>query len=371
MYLRDALYARVFVAVPVYDILYEDSEVDGVVLDVDGDSDVLSIGAAGCGVAGLARFRPRSIDVVDINPHHLALAALKLQAVTDLEDHGALIDLFARPRPSSMDRVATLARRLPDPIAAYWSSSRRRSLLTHGLTARMLGILRAASFVDESWLRAQAVATPEQRQFAVEDRILPVLRNPVVSRLLTSPLQLLALGINFQQRDRLVAAQGALLQFIEDHLRRLAGTDLTTNWFAWYAVTGGYDVTTPDAMPPFLRADSHARSLGWSGARRFTHGSILTTLERARPGQYSHVTLCDAPDWMSDAQQETLLQGIRRSTRPGATVLVRSVEAEPWVERHAAGRALQWDQEASTWATRHDRSRQYNRVDVYRRAASS
>ena len=37
-----------------------------------------------------------------------------------------LVDLFARPNPASMQRVARLAGALPEPLAAYWSTSRRR-----------------------------------------------------------------------------------------------------------------------------------------------------------------------------------------------------------------------------------------------------
>ncbi|GAB4212709.1 MAG: hypothetical protein OHK0013_35810 [Sandaracinaceae bacterium] len=61
----------------VYNILFEDSEVDEALLDLDERSRVLSITGAGCGVAAMIARRREAIDAVDINPHHLALAALK------------------------------------------------------------------------------------------------------------------------------------------------------------------------------------------------------------------------------------------------------------------------------------------------------
>jgi S-adenosylmethionine-diacylglycerol 3-amino-3-carboxypropyl transferase len=49
--LLDRAYQRLFSKLFVYNILYEDSEVDEAFLGVDGASRVLGIAGAGCGVA--------------------------------------------------------------------------------------------------------------------------------------------------------------------------------------------------------------------------------------------------------------------------------------------------------------------------------
>ena len=84
MVIRDLSFEAVFRRVFVYNILFEDAEVDGLFFNVQQDSSVLGISAAGCGLASLVRFQPRRIDAVDINGHHLALASLKLTASRDL-----------------------------------------------------------------------------------------------------------------------------------------------------------------------------------------------------------------------------------------------------------------------------------------------
>src|SRR5262249_17611102 len=146
MRIRDRIYQAVFARLPVYTILWEDSEVDAQHLGVDEASTVLAISAAGCGVAGLLSFRPRSIDAVDINPHPLALAALKTRATVDLRSFGELYELFGVGRHPRPERVlGQLTRDLPPWMRRYWklrSGVFRQSLYGTGLTSRMLAAAR-------------------------------------------------------------------------------------------------------------------------------------------------------------------------------------------------------------------------------------
>ncbi len=47
----------------VYNILFEDAEVDGRYLGLDEHSRILGISAAGCGLASMIRFRPQHIEI--------------------------------------------------------------------------------------------------------------------------------------------------------------------------------------------------------------------------------------------------------------------------------------------------------------------
>ena len=184
-----------------------------------------------------------------------------------------------------------------------------------------------------------------------------------------SPLQLLALGINFNQRDKILASEGDanLLEFFISHLKRLAATDLATNWFVWHAVTGHFNHDHPDAVPPYLRLSRHERSSRESPTRvAFHHGNIFDRLRAAGPGTWTHYTLCDAPDWMPRTVQQRLLDEIYRTSCDGAVVLVRSVEPDSFVERLDNGRRFELIEEASSRAAVEDRSRQYRRVDFFR-----
>jgi hypothetical protein len=68
---------------------------------------------------------------------------------------------------------------------------------------------------------------------------------------------------------------------------------------------------------------------------------------------------------MPFATQRRLLDGIRRTARDGAIVLVRSVDADDIPAKHDLAHVFRRMDAASDQATTDDRSRQYRRVDFY------
>ncbi len=371
MALRDRLFQSTFAKLFVYNILWEDAEVDERYLGLDESAAVLSITGAGCSVAGMLSRRPQRIDAVDINPHHLALTALKVSAAVRSPTWTEFYDLFGRGWSPDPERVVPrLAGTLPDWIRQYWKRHWPRfekSMLRKGLTARMLHTLRRQVGIDASWLREVIGLPIDQRRDAVDARIAPVLGRPHVKALLGSPIHLVSLGINFQQRDRLVDAEGmAMVDYFVEHIKRVAATDLATNWFGWYVAAGHYDHDNPDAVPPYLRRDRYERSHGAPTEVWFHNHNLFDVMSRAGPGTWSHYTLCDAPDWLSDDAQRHLLDEIRRTSRDGAIVLARSVEGTCMVERTGMHRHIKLLPDISAAATAEDRSRQYRRVSFYR-----
>lgn len=369
--MRDWTFQKTFSRLFVYNILFEDAEIDGRFLELDEDSTVLSISAAGCGVASMLRFQPRSVDAVDINKHHLALAALRMNGAQTMPNYAEFYDLFGRgwhPYPEKV--VKNLASTLPGWMQSYWKLHYprfRRSLYNQGLTAQMLRTMRRLSGVDANWLRSTFDMNPEDRAKLVKDTFEPVIKGPVIKRITESPLQLLALGVNFEQRDKLVASSGGDVgDFIIQHLQNLARTDVETNWFAWYGVAGHYNHENEKAVPPYLRRSEHAKSVESPTQKRFHHDNLFNVMGKAKANTWSHYTFCDAIDWMPGPVQQKLMDEVVRTARPGAVVLWRSVEDEDVVAKHRYGDRFKRMDEASDIATREERSRQYKRVDFYR-----
>ncbi len=370
--LRDIAFQRVFTGLFVYNILFEDSELDDRFLGIDEDSDVLSITGAGCGVATMVSRRPRRMDAVDINKHHLALSALKITAAQRLDDYDTFYSLLGRGM--HIDPQATVGRvadHMPAWMQRYWARHWprfNRSLYLEGLTSKMLGAMRRLAGIDASWLIPLLDKPVEVRQQAIDDAITPVLNRPYVKLLMQSPLQLLALGVNYQQRDRILEAEpdDSIVDFFISHLKRLAATDLATNWFVWWAITGAFNHDRQDAVPPYLRKTRHEASYGAPTKVNFHRGNIFDRLEAGGPKTWSHYTLCDAPDWMPEPVQRNLLDEIFRTSRDGAIVLTRSVDEESFIDRIDGGKRFQLMEDASRISTLEDRSRQYRRVDFHR-----
>lgn len=366
----DRVFQRTFSRLFVYNILFEDAEVDERFLGVDESSQVLAISGAGCGVAGLLSHHPRSIDACDINPHHLALAALKATAAQRLHSYTTFYELLGRGWHAEPRRVLRqLAPHMPEWVARYWERHTRRferSLYLEGMTARMLAALRRLTGISEEWLRGMLRRSVAERKAMVDATLRPVLYNPVIKALMDSPLQLVALGVNFTQRDRMLAAEDMdMTAFFLHHVKRIAETDLETNWFAWYVTGGGFNHEHPEAVPPYLRRDRHARSLGAPSQVRYFNGNIFDKLQSAPRHTWTHYTLCDAPDWMPAPVQRRLLEEILRTSKEGAIVLHRSVEEDSMVERLGYERHFRRLEATSELATRLDRTRQYRGVHFH------
>ncbi len=372
--LRDRLYVQVFTRLFVYNILFEDSEVDETILDVKEDSSILSITGAGCGVAGMVHRNPRRIDAVDINRHHLALTALKIRGAQMLSSYAEFYDLFGRGyavQPSRLVRRVTDG--LPSWIQRYWKSHHKRfhePYHRQGMTAQIMSVMRRMLGVDAEWFRGMIRMSVEDRHRLIDDWITPVFNRPYVKAFLESPIQYIGFGINYEQRDRMLGTAGQeITDFYISHMKRVAATDLERNWFGWYTIAGQHNHDNPEAIPPYLRRDRHEHSLESSVSVGYHHGNILDVLRSAGPNTWSHYTLCDAPDWMPLRVQKTMLNEIARTARPGALVLRRTVEDDCIIERHNLGDRFMHREDLSSFATENDRTRQYRRVDVYQVAA--
>jgi S-adenosylmethionine-diacylglycerol 3-amino-3-carboxypropyl transferase len=154
--------------------------------------------------------------------------------------------------------------------------------------------------------------------------------------------------------------------FLLKHLRKVAGTDLARNWFAWFSFTGRFDTEDQEALPPYLRRDRHERSRSAPTTVRYHHRNIFDVLEAATPKTWSHFALCDAPDWMPEPIQRKLLLAILRTSRDGGVLQYRSVEPTSIVQRLGLERHFQRMQIASRQATELDRTCQYRSVNLYR-----
>lgn len=369
--LKDLLFQQTFARIFVYNILFEDAEVDERFFGVDEGSRVFCVSGAGCGVAGMLARNPARIDAVDINGHHLALTALKVEAARLCRPYSSFYDLLGRGwLPDAGPVLARITRDLPDWVRRYWRANARlfqRTLYGEGLTSKLVGELRRRSGIDGDWLRGLLDQPVEARQAAIEEMIGPVLRSPLARLLTRSPLQHLALGINYRQSERIEEAEKMrLADFSLQYIKRLAETDLRTNWFAWYFVTGQFHHDEPEGVPPYLRRDHYERSQKADTQTRYFRGSFFDALRSAANGSWTHYSLLDSPDWLDRKGEQRLLEEIARTGREGAIVLHRTVEEGSMFERNPAGRRFEEMVDETEQASALDRTRQYRRVYFHR-----
>ncbi|WP_328468375.1 BtaA family protein [Actinoplanes sp. NBC_00393] len=362
----DRAFAATFQHVFTFSLLYEDSEVDNHVLDLDSRSRVLAVSGAGCGVAGLLAAHPARIDAIDTNPHHLALAALKVAAARRLTSYAEFYQLLGRGRHEDPERtLQPLTSDLPAWIGRYWHTNHRRfrtNLYAEGLAGAFQRQLRRQLGVGAEFLRTLQRLPPADRLAH-----LPPIPWPVRT-LVNTPLFLLGIGVNFEQRQRNLRANRAatMADVVTAHFARLAQTDLATNWFVWVGLTGEFNHDHPAAVPPYLRPENHQRSLAAPTEVDFHRESLQRMLAAATPGQWSHFSLCDLLDWLPADAQRQLLRRIARVGGPGAVVLTRSVEDDCVVDRVGLSGLFERAEPTSSRASEQERTRLYGRVNVYR-----
>jgi S-adenosylmethionine-diacylglycerol 3-amino-3-carboxypropyl transferase len=370
--LADRAFAATFRHVFTFSLLYEDSEVDNRVLELGPRSRVLAVTGAGCGVAGLLAAHPARIDAVDTNPHHLALAALKVAASRRMTSYDEFYQLLGRGRHDDPARtLPPLLTGLPDWVGRYWRAHHhrfRRNLYAEGLVGVFQGWLRRTMGIDAGFLRALQELPPADRLVRLDPLLSSARRAWPMRTLVNSPLFSLGVGVNFEQRQRNLRANRAatMLDVVAAHFDRLARTDLETNWFVWMGLTGEFNHGHPDAVPPYLRAESHKRALEAPTRVGFHREPLQRLLAAATPGQWSHFSLCDLLDWLPGQAQAHLLRRIADAGGPGAIVLTRSVESECVVDRAGLTGLFERLEPASQRATEQERTRLYGRVAVYR-----
>lgn len=370
MRIRDALFQYAFSRFFIYNILWEDTEVDDTFLGVNSDSSVVGISGAGCGLAGMVSKHPRSIDAVDINAHHLALTALKVAASMHSPNYTSFYDLFGRGWSASpRDSVEQLSQYLPHWLQEYWTKNYKvfsKSALHEGMTARFIAELRRLTGINGRWLLHLNSVSEAERSRIIEEWIRPILARSDVQFLVNSPLNLMSLGINYTQRDKICETEEQTLsEFILAHLKRVASTDLSTNWFAWYAVAGHYNHELEAAVPPYLRR-GHFEAAQASPVKVNYHNKNLFDVLASQGGNsWTHYTLCDMPDWLPRHSQKQLLNEIFRTSKDGAIVLYRTVEDDCLVERHGELSRFRPMRDESARASALDRSKQYRHVHFY------
>lgn len=369
---KDALFAAVFARTLVYTILFEDNELDLKFLDLRQGDSVFSVAGAGCGVAAMIGYGPSRIDTVDFNQHHLAITALKVEAVRSLPRYDDLHALFGLGRhPEAKSIVGRLVSDLPANLAGYWRRRWRmfaRGFYRHGVNSRNSALLRPLWSIDGDYLKElNRRGPPQERAEAMRAKLTAKLLKPLPATLVRSPVALLGAGINYTQRERNLRAAGVgdVVLGVIEYASRLATTDLDTNWIAWHITTGEFNHEDPDCLPLYLRPDSHERALGSGTQVGYHHGSLLAVLEEADSGTWSHYCLSDVVDWLSAEQRRELLREVLRTAKPGARVICRTVEDACVVADAGLSASFRLVEPISSVASESERSKLYRRVNCY------
>jgi len=372
----------------VYPQIWEDPDVDMEAMELEPHHRIVTIGSGGCNMLAYLSRSPASIDVVDLNPHHIALNRLKLAAFRLLPGHADLVRFFATPKTASNAAAYDqfIAPQLDEATAAYWNGrdlyGRRRitvfnrNIYETGLLGRFIGAAHLLARLHGVRLGkiTEARTLREQRRF-FDEEIAPIFDRPMVRWLLSRKSSLFGLGIPPQQYDELASLAGgdSIAHVLRQRLEKLTcHFPLQENYFAWQAFARRYADAGQGPLPTYLRAE-HYDAIRDNAERVTVHHASFTELLASRPAaSMDRYVLLDAQDWMTDEQLNDLWAELTRTARDGARVIFRTAAEKSIIEgRLSSALAEQWryDEARSPALNARDRSAIYGGFHIYGKAA--
>lgn len=379
----DHAFARLFRGL-VYPQIWEDPECDMKALELKPEDNIVCIASGGCNMMSYLTASPASITAVDLSAWHVELNRLKLLAAQEMPDHAAFYSLFGHANRAENTTLFDqyLLPAMPPETAEFWSAREKfrprktmfaRGFYRFGALGTFLGLLhgvaRVARVDFKQLLNAQTV--DEQIAF-FDSKIAPLYRSRFVRFIARRKASLFGLGIPPAQYDKLAAdAGGDIVPVLMERTRKLfCDFPISENYFAWQALTRGYNPDGSGPLPPYLQ-EHNFKTISENANRVSVHNrSVTEVLSDSSARSKSVYILLDAQDWMTDDQLAHLWQEITRTSAPGARVLFRTGGSMDILPGRVPPEILsQWhyDTEESEHAFRTDRSAIYGGVHLYRK----
>lgn len=367
----------------VYPQIWEDPDLDMQAMELQPHHRIVTIGSGGCNMLAYLSQGPASIDVVDLNPHHIALNRLKLAAFRHLPAHADLVRFLARPNQTTNSQAFDrfLSANLDEATGSYWNGrkfGRRRvtvfdrNIYKTGLLGRFIGaahLLARVHGIDLTDI-ARAKTLEEQRRL-FDTRIAPLFEKPVVRWITGRKSSLFGLGIPPQQYDELasLAPDNSIAPVLRHRLEKLTcHFPMQENYFAWQAFARRYADEGEGPLPTYLKAE-HYEAIRANVDRVSVHHASFTELLAGEPAaSRDRYILLDAQDWMTDQQLNDVWSEISRTARDGARVIFRTAAEKSIIEgRLSSAIRDQWTylEDRSLELTALDRSAIYGGFHIY------
>lgn len=372
----------------VYPQIWEDPAVDIEAMGLSAGHRVVTIGSGGCNMLAYLSRAPEMVDVVDLNPHHVALNRLKLAAFRHLPSHSD-VSRFLGGNYTATNREAYylfIEPMLDAQTRDYWNGrgalGRRRidvfnrNIYRTGLLGRfiLLGHLVARLHGVDPREFVEAHSLREQRHF-FETRIAPLFERPLIRWMTSRKASLFGLGIPPQQFDELASLSDgrSLAPVLRRRLEKLTcHFPLKDNYFAWQAFARRYPEKQEGMPPEYLRAEHYGAIRANAGQVRVHHANFTELLASKPAGSVDRFVLLDAQDWMNEGQINALWSEISRTASEGAIVIFRTAAERSILDGKLSPALLdlwRYERERSNALGMRDRSAIYGGFHIYRKQA--
>lgn len=326
---RRALLERLVFNGIVFNMSWEDPEMDRRAFNLTGEDTVISISSAGCNPLNFLCQSPKKLISIDGNPAQNAVLELKLAAIAAL-DHDAFFDIFAARHPPRASQVyhAHLRPLLSPRARAFWD---RNLWMAHrglydfgkmGLATRLvrfilplIGIPRA---LTEQFFELRTLA---EQQAWYDRHVRDRLWGPVTRWLCESDWFMYLCGVHPRQL-KLVDGRHGIYDYVRERIEyALTKVPIYDNYFLSVTVTGRF---RGFRVPPYLLPQNFETLRRNLPRVTVVNGWLGPYLDSLPPESITKFNLLDIFDWMSPEMFEATLRSVLRAAAPGATMIYRS-----------------------------------------------
>ncbi len=325
----DALLERAIFNGIVFNMSWEDPEMDRRALRTGPGDTVISISSAGCNPLNFLCQSPDRLLTIDGNPAQNAVVELKLAGIQAL-DHGTFFDIFAARNPAVASKVyrPRLRPLLSPRSCEFWDKKlwmAHRGLYEFGkmgMAARIVRFLFPLLGISRYHIDRFFESTTLAEQRARYARhVAPHLWGPVVERLCKSRWFMYLCGVHPRQLD-LIDERHGIYEYIKERIEyALTQVPIHDNYFLSVTATGRF---RGNHVPPYLLAENFPilrRNLDRVTVINGLLGPYLDTLPA---GSINKFNLLDIFDWMTPELFESTLKSVLRAAAPGARLIYRS-----------------------------------------------
>ena len=327
----------------VYNQIWEDPRVDLEALELNSKSRVLTIASGGCNAVTYLQKRPDAIFAVDINRSHIYLTRLKLAALKSLPSHTDFFNFFgcADSDTNLSNYYQYVSQHLDAASRAFWEGGSWLRKKTTGpridyfannfYNYAKLGYLlrfchQLARIFRRDPSKLLAAGSLKEQEEIFDATVAPFLDNRIIQAIGKQPLILFSLGIPPRQLEALRKDMtGDVISLYRERLKRLmCEFPIEDNYFAWQALSCGYDRSNRRAIPDYLRAENY-NTIKENVDRVTTLVTPITAFLKQQPKHsLDRFVFLDAQDWMEREQLEELWREIARTGRPGTRIIFRT-----------------------------------------------
>lgn len=312
----------------VFNMSWEDPEMDRRAFELTSHDTVISITSGGCNPLNFLCQSPARLISIDGNPAQTALMELKLAGIATLK-HETFFDIFAVRNPSCITRVyrGRLRPHISPRAREFWDKNLWKAARgiyqfgRMGLFCRVLrGYLRTMftprqidEFLDSPTLAAQ--------QAWYHKNIAPRFWGKTSRRMVRFRPFLYLAGVHPRQFD-LIDGRHDIYAYVKERIEyALTQVPIRDNYFLSMTISGRF---RGGHVPPYLLEENFETLRKNLDRVQVVNGWLGPFLDTQPAGSINKFNLLDIFDWMTPEQFEGTLQSVIRAAAPGATIIYRS-----------------------------------------------